>query len=175
MSGTHHADGGGPAGRTIPLRTSIVLRGTGYGFFAGLTSGALAGAALGLSAPPWLVLVAASGGGIVGGGAGLVAGFVGGVAFALATPYLARHPAAARPAGAAVLPGTFILAWIVIAILRTDIAEHLLLGRAPIATFGVLSAVGAVAGAIVAPRVLHGKRPAAGDDPPGGEGADSLR
>jgi hypothetical protein len=170
MSGTHHAD---RTGRTIPLRASIVLRGTGYGFLAGLTSGALAGAALVALRPPW-VFVAVAGGGVVGGAAGLVAGLVGGVAFALAVPCLARHPAAARPAGAAVLPGTLVLAWAVIAILRTDIAEHLLAGGAPRATFGVLSAVGAVAGSVVAPRVLHGRHPPAAADPPDGEGADSL-
>jgi hypothetical protein len=172
MSGTHHADGARPV-RTVPLRTSIVLRGIGYGFLAGMTSGALAGVALVLAAPPW-AFVAAVGGGVIGGAAGLVVGLVGGVAFALAVPYLARHPAAARPAGALVLPGTLVLAWVVIAILRTDTAAYLLFGDEPRATFGLLSAVGAVAGAVVAPRVLHGKRPPAGGDPADGEGADSL-
>jgi hypothetical protein len=112
-------------------------------------------------------------GGVIGSAAGLVIGLIGGLAFALLAPWLARHPAAARPAGAAVLPGTLVLAWSVIAILRTDTAKSLLVERGTRATFGVLSAIGAIAGAVVGPRVLHGKRsapPAAGDDPKGGEG-----
>ncbi|MCO6008253.1 hypothetical protein NE236_25065 [Actinoallomurus purpureus] len=158
------------AGRTVPLRTSIVLRGTGYGCLAGLIGGAIFGALLRLPYLFWSVIYAFCGG-VVGGAAGLVAGLIGGVAFALAMPCLARHPRAVRPAGAAVLPGILVLASCVFSIWRLKTADDILSGETR-ETLAAICMVGAAAGTLVAPRILYGKRP---DDAPGHDkGADSL-
>jgi hypothetical protein len=160
-----------PGSRTVPLRLSVVLRGAGYGFFAGLVGGTLTGVVLTLPAPG-VVPAAALVGGVLGGATGLVAGLLGGVAFAAAVPCLVRHPHAARPAGSLVMPGVLALAWCVTAACRARTAEALLADRSYRAIAAYVAAVGAVAGALVAGRVLHGKPR---DDPPGDEGADSLR
>ncbi len=147
-----------------------MLRGIGYGLFAGLACGVLLGGAWGLVGtidtfePIWLVAGALDGG-IVGGIVGLGGGIIGGVAFALFAPRLAHHAGTARRAGAAVLPGAIVLGWGALAIWRVATGRAVL-ANWEIVVFLFLSAVGGFAGAMVGPRVLYGKRPA----PSGGEG-----
>lgn len=167
------SDAGGPVGRTIPFCVAVVQRGAGYGHLAGLVSGVLVGGALvgGLLAwrdPSWLVGCMVLGG-FVGGLAGLGAGIIGGMAFALAGPCLTRHAAAPRLTAAAVAPGVLLLAWGAVAIGSAGAAQAIFADNET--TVAVLSAIGAVAGALVGSRVLYGKR----RTPPGGDRADPLQ
>jgi hypothetical protein len=151
--------GARPAVRVVPPRPAIMLRGAGYGFLAGVTGGAVLGGVLGFASGPAWAVPCAFFGGVVGGMAGLGAGVIGGVVFALSVPRLARHAVATRIAGAAVLPGALVLGWGLYAVWQA------LTGRAVDAHAGAVgmllvpSAIGAVAGALVGPRVLYGKRP----------------
>jgi hypothetical protein len=171
MARARQADGVRPAVRTIPFRIAVVLRGAGYGLVTGMISGALLGALVELPYPPWLIFSIPVGG-VIGGATGLVAGVLGGVVFALAARCLARDPAAARLAGAAVLPGTLLVAWCALAVVRRSTAD--VLAARHLTAYLVLSAVGGIPGALVGPRVLWGKR-GLGGDRTGDEEADSLR
>jgi hypothetical protein len=170
--------GSGEGGRRrVPLRPSLVIRGCGYGSAAGAIGGGLVGAGLGVIGGPLGIVIGAVVGGITGTAVGLVAGLVCGVAFAVGLPCLVRHPRAVRPAGAAVSPGIFLLAWAVCLRWYPNGAIGLLTDGAALCFAAVVVAVGVVAGALTAPCVLYGKYPPSGHgDPPcdrGPEGADS--
>jgi hypothetical protein len=161
-------------GCVLSLRTSIVVRGGGYGLYAGLTCGAAIGGLFGLVGGLPFLLAGAVCGCVVGSVAGLSTGLLGGAAFAFALPCLVRHPRAVRPAGAAIVPGLLALGWITISLTTGDAVT---IGESAVTVLTGYVAVGTTVGAFVGPRVLHGKQvvpPDAGDRcVTGGEEADS--
>jgi hypothetical protein len=170
MTGEHFR----ATGPVIPLRTSIVVRGAGYGLYSGLALGALAGCGLAVFGGPLYLVVGAFYGSTIGAVTGLVAGLIGGVAFAVAVPCLARHAHALRPAGSAIVPGILAAAW---GVRSLSAGEVLRVGGAGLGVLTGFAVLGAVTGALVGPRILYGKQvvaPDAGDScATGGEGADS--
>jgi hypothetical protein len=175
--------GSGAGGRRwVPSRPSLVIRGCGYGSASGVIGGGLVGGGLGVIAGPLGVVIGAVTGGIIGTAVGLVAGLVCGVAFAVAAPCLVGHPRAVRPSGAAVTPGISLLALVVCLRWYPEGAIGLLTHGAALCFALVVVAVGVVAGALTAPRILYGEQPLFGDGVPGhgdppcdraSEGADS--
>jgi hypothetical protein len=164
----------GGAGCVLSVRTSVVVRGGGYGLYAGLTCGAVIGGLFGLVWGPPFMLAGAVCGCVVGSVAGLSTGLLGGTVFALALPCLVRHPRAVRPAGAAIVPGLLAVGWIIISLATGDVVT---IGEWAVTVLTGYVAVGTAVGASVGPRVLHGKQvvpPDAGDRcVTGGEEADS--
>jgi hypothetical protein len=175
MSGVHQAGDAG-TGWTTPLRMAIVCRGAGYGYLAGLVSGAVTGGVLAWPEPSALagIVILA---GIVGGFVGWAFGVIGGALFASAAPCLARRTCAARLAGAAVVPVILFVG--IGAFTKGDMNSAGSFVAESRDGLAIVSALGIAGGALVGRRVLYGKypRPSSAEDDGapsgGGDGADS--
>lgn len=144
----------------VPGWWAVVGRATGCGCMTGLKVGAMVGGVLMLVGRLWAGLIfGLLIGGIIGAILGLGSGILGGLVFALFKKGLSGgDPAVVRLAGAAVFPGVLLLVWCVVALSHLAAGQAVFAGRNEVTAFLVLSSIGGPPGALVAPRVLHGRQ-----------------